>query len=297
MWRRDFNSRAFIALVISILLCTFLGIPASPAVAAPSQSECPAQAAAIEAVHAKIDAHNAKPHVFSQSQAAAAAAYDAEAAALEAEQATDIANLQACAEAMDALADTAGSSQQPRPLTDTTRSALAAAQEQIPADWQPPAAPPPNQNWTVPRGTPPRALFDVLRKATPGNVGNVTFQGQPRPAVGAPDPAYPAALEKVFGTNAGGLSNARPDHIIPLAELINTPGFVKLTPENMWAIVNAPLNYQWLSPGANSSKSSHSVAAMGGVDPQWQAEQAQLEQRTRQQLRDIIDKLLKSQGS
>jgi hypothetical protein len=114
--------------------------------------------------------------------------------------------------------------------------------------------------------------------------------------VGAPDPAYPTSTGRTFGTNAAGGSAASPDHIIPLAEIVNMPGFTRLKAEYMYVVTRAPVNYQWLSRGANSAKQSRSVAGMSGVDPVWQAEQIALEQEVRAKLQDIINKLLTIQG-
>jgi hypothetical protein len=58
-----------------------------------------------------------------------------------------------------------------------------------------------------------------------------------------------------------------------------------------------PVNYQWLSQGANSSKQSRGVAAIQAMDPQFRADQVLLEARVRAQLQDIIDKLFKLQGT
>jgi hypothetical protein len=57
------------------------------------------------------------------------------------------------------------------------------------------------------------------------------------------------------------------------------------------------VNYQWLSQGANTSKQSRSVAAIQSMDQQFRADQVFLEARVRAQLQDIIDKLLKLQGT
>ena len=73
-------------------------------------------------------------------------------------------------------------------------------------------------------------------------------------------------------------------------------GFTKLKPEYMYVVTRAPINYQWLSRGANSSKQSRSVAGMSRVDPAWQAEQIALEQQVRSQLQDIVNKFLTIQG-
>jgi hypothetical protein len=75
----------------------------------------------------------------------------------------------------------------------------------------------------------------------------------------------------VIGRNASGGSAVSPDHIVPLAEIVNMPGFTRLSPQNMDVVTRAPVNFPWLSWPANLSKQSRSVAAMTGVDPVWQA--------------------------
>jgi hypothetical protein len=283
---------------VGSVLALFLLVPASPAAASPERL-CAAQIAAVEAVQARIRVHNAKPHVFQvPRQAAAAAAYGAEAAALDAEQAAAIAQAQACIEAMTALEDAGGSSVGLEPPSATDRARIDEAIQRIPPDWKPLPSPAPGQNWRVPRNSPVRPLFDALRRGNPGDVGNVRIRGVPRPSIGATDPAYPAGAGRVFaGPNARGQSKASPDHIIPLAEIINMPGFIRLNAVNMYAVSRAPLNYQWLSWTSNTSKQSHSVAGMSGVDPSWQAVQVRLENEVRRQLQDLINKLLKSQGA
>jgi hypothetical protein len=266
---------------------------ALPVVAAP-EDVCASLAAALQSVEQQIDQHNAQPHDFEiPDQAAAAAAYDAEAAELNAAQATALANVNECLEAMSTLvADNPAVSLDPP--TDAVRQNLLNAQAKIPNEWVPPPSPAAGKNWRVPKGTPPRELYDLLRAGNPRQLGTTALQGTPRPAVGATDPAYPG---RSFGTAAGGLSAASPDHIITIAEQISMPGFVKLTPDGMYVVTRAPLNFQWLSFKANLSKSSRSAAAMSGVDPRWQAQQVQLEADVRAQLQEVIDKLLRSQGT
>jgi hypothetical protein len=296
MRQRRAQAVRLVRAVAAVVLCAWLLVPAAPAVAAP-EDLCSAQVAAAKALQARIAAHNAKPHVFQlPRQAAALAAYNAEATQLEAERATANANLQACLEAMVALAAAGVSSTDLRAVPPDTRTALDQAKKQIPAGWQPPTPPAAGQRWQVPKGTLARPLYDILRKGNPGDLGDVRLRGQSRPKVGDPDPAYPRSSGTTIGGNADGDPKVSPDHIVPLAQIINMPGFVKLSPQNMYAVTRAPLNLQWLSFKANLSKSSRSVASMSGVDPQWQADQVRLEQQVAQQLQEIINKLLKSQG-
>ena len=228
-------------------------------------------------------------------QAAALAAYNAEAEALNAQRVAAKAGLEACLDAMEALAAASETSLDINAVPERDRLAVENAKKLVPSTFTPPPSPPVGKNWTA-KGTPLQPLYDVLRMGNPGNVGNATLRGSPRPQVGDRDPAYPASSGRTFGRNAAGESAASPDHIIPLAEIVNMRGFTELKPEYMYVVTRAPINYQWLSRGANSSKQSRSVAGMSGVDPAWQEEQIALEQQVRTQLQDIINKLLTIQG-
>jgi hypothetical protein len=192
-----------------------------------------------------------------------------------------------------ALADPASSSLRFPEVTKDQQAKIERAARRIPDTWKPPPPPQPDKNWRVPEGTPLRHLFDALRAGNPGRIRNAVLKGKPRPPPGAPDPAYPG---ETFQTRASGLSKASPDHIIPLAEIVNMPGFTKLRAEYMYVVTRAPINFQWLSERANLSKQSKSVAAMSGVDPTWQAEQVRLQNEVRARLQDVINKLLRIQG-
>ncbi len=295
MWRWTRSSiltRLLPALAVAIPLAV---LPATPASAAP-QDLCAGPVAAVEAIQAEIAAHNAKPHTFRiPGQEAAYAAYNAEAARLNQEKATAAANLQSCIEAMEALLAVGLNSPDVNPPPQDTATAINNAKQQLPSTWKPATGPNPSGYWRT-KGTSVRPLFDALRKGNPGDLGDVTLQGRPRPTAGTPDPAYPPGSGRVIGTNAAGNPGVSPDHIVPLAEIVNMPGFTRLNAQNMYLVSRAPVNLQWLSYSANLSKSSRSVALMSGVDAQWQADQVALENQVRQQLQDIINKLLKSQG-
>jgi hypothetical protein len=293
--------RRAVAVKVLASIVTFVGLIAFglPAAAAPSPpaSLCAAQTAALLSLRQRIAAHNAKPHVFEvPRQSAALAAYNAEAARLEAEKATVTANLKTCIDAMETLADSANTSLEVKPLRSDLRAKIVQAKSSIPAGWRPPPPPAPGKRWFVPKGTPLRPLYDVLRDGNPGKVGNVTLRGAQRPAIGDRDPAYPASSGRRIGTNADGDSKVSPDHIVPLTQIVNMPGFTRLSPEGMYVVTRAPVNFQWMSVPANTSKNSRSVAGMSGVDPKWQADQVILAEQVRRQLQDIIDKLLRIQG-
>jgi hypothetical protein len=288
----------FARLAAAIVSVVVLVAANSPAIAAdqPNPDACAAQAAALNAVDQQIAAHNARPHVFEvPRQAAELAAYDAEAAQLDAARATALATLQACAEAMAALMDAGPNSAPIKPATPDRIRAIDDARSKVPPDWRPGGPPLPGKGWQVPKTSPARQVYDALRKDNPGeNFGTPTLQGKPRPNVGDPDPAYPGRTIGAAGPRAQ--PSVSPDHIIPLAELVQMRDFMKLSAENMYRLSRAPINYQWLSRPSNWSKASRSVADMSRVDPAWQARQVALQDRIRAQLQDIIDMLVKSQG-
>lgn len=298
-WGRRAVGRLAGALVALLVLLAPAGTAGAAPVAraepvrAAAADLCASLQAALQTVQGQIDQHNAKPNVFDQNQAAALAAYDAEAAALRAAQETAIAHLESCLRAATLLA-TDNSTVDLKPPTDKARQVLQEAKDKIGNDWTPPPPPAVGKNWKVPKSSPPRALYDALRAGNPPDLGAATLRGQPRPAVGAVDPAYDG---RTFPPAANGLSAASADHIVPIARQIYLPGFTRLTPDNMHVVTRAPLNFQWLSFKANLSKQSRSVAGMSGVDPRWQAEQVELEKETVLRLQDAIDRLLASQGT
>jgi len=268
------------------------------------QADCQAEETALAQVDQKISAHNAKPHVFEvPRQAAQAAAYDAEANALNAEAQTARSNLHACLQrvlqrdqALQELADQQpGSPSIPTPRADTLQK-IADALAKLPPNYVSPVrGSSPSGSWRVDKNSVMRPVFDVLRSVSPprGWGPNVTLQGARRPNVGDRDPAgHP---RNTIGRTVRGDPNVSPDHIIPLAEIVHMPGFLKLNPNNMYSVVNAPLNLQWMSRPANNAKNSMSAGLVYGFEPGWRASQVVLENQVRAQLRDIITRLLASQ--
>lgn len=283
-------------LLAAIVVClTLLGY-ASPVSAAPVDL-CSQQLQALLRFKADVAAHNARPHTFQMPrQAAALAEYNQEAARLTARKAVVTGNVRICLEAMQKLAETNRSTLALEPPSREVRTAIDNARKAIPPGWKPPAPPAQGKNWMVPKGSVLRPLYDELRKGNPGLVKDVTFQGRPRPAVTDPDPAYPG---RTIGMSKNGTitdQEPHPDHIIPIAEIVNMPNFLRLKPEYMYLVTRAPVNYQWLGARSNLSKKSRSVEALDDVDPRWRNEQVALEKRVRADLTDIINQLLKLQG-
>ncbi|MFG1887792.1 hypothetical protein ACGFIR_07970 [Micromonospora sp. NPDC049051] len=274
----------------------FLAVPGTAAHAS-GVNLCAEQLATALAVQAKIKAHNARPHTFVlPRQQAAYHAYNLEAQQLNAERTLARTRLNACVEAMRTLEDTRVGSPALTPPRPADLRDIKAAADRVPANWSPPPPPPRGKNWRVDPNSPVRPLYDVLREVSPPTFRNVPLRGDPRPVAGSRDLAYPPSTGYTIGRNAEGLSAVSPDHIIPLARIIQMPGFVKLSPQNMYQVVNARVNLQWLSFKSNWSKSSRSVAGMSSADPQWRTAQMQLEDDVYKVLQDTINKLLRSQA-
>ena len=85
------------------------------------------------------------------------------------------------------------------------------------------------------------------------------------------------------------------DHIVSIPEIMNLPGFLDLSAENMYYITRAPINLQYLSALANSAKSSREVAYIENMDPTWIEEQQALHDMVRDQLVNIIQKMIATQ--
>jgi hypothetical protein len=119
------------------------------------------------------------------------------------------------------------------------------------------------------------------------------------PRIGEPDPPLPG--RSIVARLRKGQPDVNPvpyvsaDHIVPLAELINIPGFLELSADNMYMLSRAPLNLQWLSQTVNLMKSSRSVSYMIRVDPAWQDGQAALQTSVRGQLEQIVQRLIQTQ--
>ncbi|OBB19726.1 hypothetical protein A5761_00865 [Mycolicibacterium setense] len=78
--------------------------------------------------------------------------------------------------------------------------------------------------------------------------------------------------------------------------MLYIPRFLELTPENMWEVINAPLNLQWLPRYVNEQlKNSRSAADMKSVDPTWQRQQHELQDRKRRELAILIGELADTQ--
>ncbi|MEV0671309.1 hypothetical protein [Mycobacterium sp. NPDC050441] len=255
---------------------------------------CPDVATQLASWTQRADDHNNRSGSINTYDHAAVDAYNAEKAQLEAERSALMPRVDACDAAVAGLTPKDPAGLQLANPTAAQRLAIDNARKGIPAGYQPPSVRKGNRE-TVPKNAPERPLYEALRGDNPGNVPkDVRLAGKAAPRAGAPDPVYPG--QRIGETKAGD-AKVSPDHIVPLAELIKLPGFLKLTSDQMLILSQLPLNYQWLSWTANTAKNSGSAARMlPKADPNWAGKQIQLQNETRNQLQDIINNLVKANG-
>lgn len=279
---------ALIAFVLAVAPATQL-----VATAHADPDACAAQQAALDADNQAIAEHNSRLPPGGVGPPEVAGPYNQEAAALNAKGAADASKLQSCRAANYRLKDNGPA---PKGLTDTVRNALDQARRGAPPGWRAPdplVRNPRNQNVIVPADSPARPAYDALRGSTPQReFPDVPLQGQARPKVGDASAAMPG---QVIGQKKDGAPAVSADHIVPLAEIVQLPRFMELNPDNMWRVVNAPFNLQWLDSRVNIAKGSKSVGEMLGVDEAWRAGQVQLQNQKRQELTNIIAQLADSQ--
>lgn len=294
--------RSCISAVAALVAVLIFWLLPTPAIAQGESDICTAQKQALDTVQGAGDAHNAKPHVFViPDQAAAFAAYDAEAAQLESVQKQAIARYASCLAAQRRLVPPGSDTSTFRTTaTEGTRTKIESARSGIPSGYR--AEPPePGKIWKIPKGTPLRPLYDAIRPYNPvpalSRSTTIRLQGQLRPKIGAPDPSFPGRLIlRAPGRADPPLSDVSPDHIVPLTEVINLPGFTELSADNMVTVANSPVNFQWLPRALNREKLAGSIGRLTDLDPQWQEDQVALEDRVRAELKAAIEQLLQSQG-
>ncbi|MEV5824167.1 hypothetical protein AB0L25_01175 [Spirillospora sp. NPDC052242] len=304
--------RRVAALLTTAPLAALLAVAApSPAAAAPDYERlCPGPAAELKAVQARIRAHNARPNV--STSASYVASYNAEAATLRTEQNRAISRLMACERALDRaqakhprtqfMTPSANVVQKiERTLKNVSTEEKNAVQRwnaktyEFPrygkdrhgndkkgmtkrVDMRPPKLPP-----SV------HSLYKVIDDNRPDFPPTTYLRGVQAPKIGSPDNAYPASRNlRVTGVAM--------DHIVPLRRLVALPGFLELTPHNMYVVAHSPVNAQWLSKKSNGSKGSGSAALTGGTTTAWRQEQARIRQEAEEDLKELIQDLLKSQG-
>jgi hypothetical protein len=292
--------RLCVGTIVVALLGTAISAP-GVARGDPNVELCSEIVAAAIDLEARIDVHNAKPHHFElPRQAAASNAYEAERVALVAEQAAIIPALAACEEAERGLSGLPNGPPVPAPTT-AALDRLQSAARSVPWDWRPTpttTTAPGVVRVSVPATSPVRPLYDVARTMAPVKLsrkGDVHLNGSPPPKAGALDPAYPPEKNVRIGKTTTGEAAVSADHIVPLAEIVQMPGFHRLSPRNMYAVINAPSNLQWLSFKANRAKSAIISGLVPGLDPEFAERLRTQQEQQRAELQRIIDSLLKSQ--
>ena len=269
------------ALAATVVSTLALGLQQPLALAGPSLGQvpsgaCPAQRAVMSQVNADIAVHNAKPHVFQiPEQAAAAAAYDAEAAALEARGASAQLSLNACLDVIrklfagndaDKLAPT------PPGLTQMIKRRHNAV---------------PNRQAEV------EELVDFLdEQAQKYDDEWGRLQELDKPGVGDSDPARPG---ETIGSGTDGGPQVTPDWVVPLSDILKMPRALDLNEDSLWAVTMSPLNREWVSNQGAMARRSGSVAAASGVSDEWLQAQLDLADAIRGQLEGLIKELADSQ--
>ena len=277
-------------LAVLVLLMAMVSGLVQPALAHADGQGCPAQVAALDDNQARIAEHNARgggpgpPEIVIP--------YNREAAQLNAEKDALVASLQACQLAIGKLRDNGPA---PKALKPTVLSDLGKAAAAARPQWTSPTPPVKlgDGRVTVPKDHALRPVWDVVKnQVTPLKpYPNVPLQGERRPSVGD---SHPSGY--TVGSKPNGAPAVSADHIVPKVEILYLPRFLELTPENMWEVLNAASNLQWLPSEVNTrNKNSKSAADMQDVDPDWQKEQVALQDRKRRELTDMIAQLADSQ--
>ncbi|MDF2826145.1 MAG: hypothetical protein K0R68_3553 [Mycobacterium sp.] len=237
---------------------------------------CPAQRAVLDQVNAEILAHNAKPHVFTiPQQAAEAAAYDAEANALNSRGTAAQNSLIRCMDVVRKLfagrnADKLNPT--PRGLTQMIKRSHNAS---------------PNRQAEV------EELVDFLdEQAQKYDDEWGRLQELDKPEVGATDPARPG---QDVGSSTEGGPQVTPDWVVPLSDILKMPRALDLNADSLWMVATSPLNREWVSNQGAMARRSDSVAAVSGTSDEWLQAQLELAETIRGQLEGLIKELADSQ--
>lgn len=297
-------------IVLSVVLVASLTCSNSRSEAATPDELCAPQIQEFTQVQAEIRAHNANRYVGPAGPAANA--YNARAAALNARSSAAQAKAQGCLRAFIKVQAAHPNSNVRVPSRGVERKIAAAVskvseaernavQRSNPSTYdflkygpgkkgmtkrvdskEPPRLPPSVQN-----------VYKAIDKDRPSFPVTEKLQGALPPTLGSRDPAYGnRELIRAYKRNPNGVVM---DHIIPLRRMVAMPGFLQLTPRNMYIVANSPANAQWLSVASNGSKGSGSTFLISGASPAWIAEQQRLREQTAKELQELIAALLKSQ--
>lgn len=260
-------------------------VPSAPA-AAGAEGLCRGEKAAAEQVLALADAHNAR-YLPGPQPPAVANPYNAEADRLAAQQDATAKALEACSLTEQLVAGEPGAPPVKPATPEMVQKIKDAAKSLDPAR--------PHSGQSADRSgyrtsADLRPLYNVFRSRP--RYGDVQLQGTNQPKAGTADRANRRwTIQRAMG---GGPAVSA-DHIVPLVEILERPDFLRLSAENMYLVVNAPTNLQWLSFRANRAKSSRSMAFVNDVDDAFWAEQIQLEANALSRLDRLIQHLLATQ--
>ncbi|GAB08722.1 hypothetical protein GOARA_019_00040 [Gordonia araii NBRC 100433] len=191
-------------------------------------------------------------------------------------------------------------------LSDATRRRLEAARDRLSKEWNGYSTQSmprlPNGNVYVPSDSPIRELWDIYDREARTPVypypSDMLLQGEPKPSPTDINPATGrpfGATKAKIGPNRG-TAAVSPDHIVPKVEVLQMPGFTKLTIDQQWWLMNSPLNLAWLNQTTNRMKGSRDVERMSGIEEEWQRKYKRLQDSIRIQIQEIIDRFIEANG-
>jgi len=260
-----------------------------PAVSYSDQRPCTAQDGALADVEGRILEHNTHKSPVPVPPSVAGP-FNAEAAQLTAEKVSLLNAKNSCVVATLRTGGPPPAGLSPTQKANVANGTTAARPQSADPG---PVVRTPSGRVTIPSGHPLFPLWKVVRAMdTPMRpYPDIPLQGIPRPPIGYKHPSGYDVVDDGRGNPA-----VSPDHIVPKVEILYLPRFLELTPENMWEVINAPLNLQWLPRYVNEQlKNSRSAADMKGVDPTWQQQQHELQDRKRRELTILIGELADTQ--
>lgn len=293
MIRKMVSALLTVMLTAGLMVLSAVDLTMVPVARSDSNSMlCPGLMAEMESWIQRAESHRNRAGSVNTYDLAAVAAYNAESNQLDAERNALLPRVNACSAAMKAVTPKDPSSLPVGKPSPTQRLAIDNARKAMPPDYQPRPVRSGNRE-LVPKSAPERGLYDALRYKNPGEIPKDSrLAGRSAPRPGDPDPAYPG---RKIGEMRNGDPEVSPDHIVPLAEMIKLPVFLKLTPDQMFILSRVPLNYQWLSSTANMAKNSGNAARLlPEADRNWVGKQIRVQAETRARLQEIINNLVKA---
>ncbi len=139
------------------------------------------------------------------------------------------------------------------------------------------------------RAVPPE-IRAKLRDASPNDALRAHVNNPANPQVKI-DPVSKQPIDPVYGKPVPQLS---PDHVVPLNEIVQMPGFNKLTYEQQLEVVNLKENIMGIDPRVNSAKQDtpwsqfRGHSELGSIDPKIRVQLIQAEKDARAALEKAI---------